>query len=86
MIKSSPARSGHCIPHQDIESLTYVVEGSFLHADSLGNNGRLEPAAAQAMTFSHGGDLHSEKNGSPDRRCASSSSGSCRAFEASTRG
>ena len=28
-------------PHRDIESLTYVVEGHFLHADSLGNNGRL---------------------------------------------
>ena len=53
-------------PHQDIESLTYVVEGHFLHADSLGNDGRLEPGAAQVMTFSHRGDLHSEKNGSPD--------------------
>jgi quercetin 2,3-dioxygenase len=53
-------------PHQDIESLTYVVEGHFLHADSLGNNGRLEPGAAQVMTFSHRGDLHSEKNGSSD--------------------
>ena len=46
-------------PHQDIESLTYVVEGHFLHADSLGNNGHLEPGAAQVMTFSHRGDLHS---------------------------
>jgi quercetin 2,3-dioxygenase len=53
-------------PHKDIESLTYVVAGQFLHADSLGNNGRLEPGAAQVMTFSHRGDLHSEKNGSPD--------------------
>ena len=53
-------------PHQDIESLTYVVEGQFLHADSLGNNGRLEAGAAQVMTFSHRGDEHSEKNGSPD--------------------
>jgi quercetin 2,3-dioxygenase len=53
-------------PHEDIESLTYVVEGSFLHADSLGNNGRLEAGAAQVMTFSHRGDQHSEKNGSPD--------------------
>jgi redox-sensitive bicupin YhaK (pirin superfamily) len=42
------------------------VEGHFLHADSLGNNGHLEPGAAQAMTFSHAGDLHSEKNGSAD--------------------
>jgi redox-sensitive bicupin YhaK (pirin superfamily) len=54
-------------PHRDIESLTYVVEGDFLHADSLGNNGRLGPGAAQAMTFSHDGDQHSEKNGSADR-------------------
>ena len=53
-------------PHRDIESLTYVVEGEFLHADSLGNNGRLGPGAAQVMTFSHVGDLHSEKNGSPN--------------------
>lgn len=42
------------------------MSGHFLHADSLGNNGRLEAGAAQVMTFSHDGDLHSEKNGSPD--------------------
>ena len=53
-------------PHQDIESLTYVVEGNFLHADSLGNNGQLAPGAAQVMTFSHRGDQHSEKNGSTE--------------------
>jgi quercetin 2,3-dioxygenase len=53
-------------PHQDIESLTYVVSGQFVHADSLGNNGRLGPGAVQVMTFSHRGDLHSEKNGSRD--------------------
>ena len=51
-------------PHRDIESLTYVVSGHFLHADSLGNNGELEAGAAQLMTFSHRGDEHSEKNGS----------------------
>ena len=51
-------------PHRDIESLTYVVAGHFLHADSLGNNGHLQAGAAQVMTFSSKGDLHSEKNGS----------------------
>ena len=51
-------------PHRDIESLTYVVEGHFLHADSLGNNGHLRAGAAQVMRFSTRGDLHSEKNGS----------------------
>jgi hypothetical protein len=53
-------------PHRDIESLTYVVDGHFLHADSLGNDGRLTAGAAQVMTFSHAGDQHSEKNGSAD--------------------
>ena len=52
-------------PHRDIESLTYVVDGQFLHADSLGNNVFLRAGAAQVMRFSSsGGDLHSERNGS----------------------
>jgi len=51
-------------PHRDIESLTYVVEGHFEHADSLGNDGRLESGAAQVMSFSHRGAMHSERNAS----------------------
>jgi redox-sensitive bicupin YhaK (pirin superfamily) len=51
-------------PHRDIESCTYVFEGLFSHDDSLGNNGRLEPGAAQIMRFSSRGALHSEANGS----------------------
>jgi hypothetical protein len=51
-------------PHRDIESLTYVVEGHFEQADSLENDGRLEPGAAQVMSFSHAGALHSERNAS----------------------
>lgn len=51
-------------PHRDIESCTYVVEGLFAHDDSLGNNGELEPGAAQIMRFSHRGAHHSERNGS----------------------
>ncbi len=54
-------------PHRDIESLTYVVEGDFEHADSLGNGGRLKPGAAQVMRFSHEGALHSERNGSDEK-------------------
>lgn len=53
-------------PHRDIESLTYVVDGSFAHADSLGNNGVLGAGAAQVMTFSSAGALHSERNGSDE--------------------
>ncbi len=50
-------------PHADIEGLTYVVEGTFEHADSLGKNGRLQPGAVQRMTLGSGA-RHSERNGS----------------------
>lgn len=51
-------------PHADIESLTWVVEGEFAHADSLGNDGTLTAGGAQVMRFSHEGAEHSERNGS----------------------
>ncbi len=51
-------------PHRDVESLTYVVEGRFEHADSLGNGGQLEPGAVQVMRFSSRGAQHSERNAS----------------------
>jgi redox-sensitive bicupin YhaK (pirin superfamily) len=50
-------------PHADVEGLTYVVEGTFEHADSLGNEGRLQPGAVQRMTLGSGAE-HSERNGS----------------------
>jgi redox-sensitive bicupin YhaK (pirin superfamily) len=50
-------------PHADVEGLTYVVEGTFEHADSLGNGGILQPGAVQRMTLGSGA-LHSERNGS----------------------
>jgi quercetin 2,3-dioxygenase len=50
-------------PHADIEGLTYVVEGTFAHADSLGNEGTLQPGGVQRMTLGSGA-LHSERNGS----------------------
>ncbi len=50
-------------PHADIEGLTYVVEGTFEHADSLGNDGRLLPGGVQRMTLGSGAE-HSERNGS----------------------
>lgn len=51
-------------PHRDVESLTYVAEGHFEHADSLGNDGRFQAGAAQVMDFGHEGALHSERNAS----------------------
>jgi redox-sensitive bicupin YhaK (pirin superfamily) len=50
-------------PHADVEGLTYVVEGTFEHADSLGNGGHLQPGAVQRMTLGSGAE-HSERNGS----------------------
>src|SRR3954470_9597376 len=38
-------------PHADVEGLTSVGEGTSEHADSLGNDGRLEPGAIQRMTL-----------------------------------
>ena len=50
-------------PHRDVEGLTYVVEGSFRHADSLGNDGVLSPGSVQRMTLGSGAE-HSEQNNS----------------------
>lgn len=50
-------------PHRDIEGLTYVVEGTFRHQDSLGNNGVLPAGSVQRMTLGSGA-YHSEQNGS----------------------
>jgi redox-sensitive bicupin YhaK (pirin superfamily) len=50
-------------PHRDIEGITYVAEGTFRHADSLGNDGTLKPGGVQRMTLGSGA-LHSEQNGS----------------------
>ena len=50
-------------PHADVEGITYVVEGTFEHADSLGKDGRLQPGGVQRMTLGSGA-LHSERNGS----------------------
>lgn len=54
-------------PHADVESLTYVIEGRFGHADSLGNGGELGPGGAQVMSFGPGMAEHSERNLDPDR-------------------
>src|SRR5436190_14597125 len=50
-------------PHADVDGITYVVEGTFAHADSLGNGGTLLPGGVQRMTLGSGA-LHSERNGS----------------------
>jgi quercetin 2,3-dioxygenase len=48
-------------PHRDIEGITYVAEGTFEHADSLGNGGVLPPGSVQRATLGSGME-HSERN------------------------
>ncbi|WP_434510337.1 pirin family protein [Desulfitobacterium sp. AusDCA] len=46
-------------PHRGIETLTYMVEGSFIHRDSQGNEGSLQAGEVQWMTAGKG-ILHEE--------------------------
>jgi len=46
-------------PHRGIETITYVLEGTVEHSDSLGNKGRLGPGSVQWMTAGRG-ILHQE--------------------------
>ncbi len=48
-------------PHQDMEIVTWVLDGSLVHQDSAGNSGVLYPGLAQRMSAGTG-ILHSERN------------------------
>jgi len=50
-------------PHRDMEIVTWVLEGSLIHQDSMGNSGVIYPGLAQRMTAGTG-IMHSEKNDS----------------------
>jgi hypothetical protein len=50
-------------PHQDMEIVTWVLEGTLVHQDSQGHNGLIHPGLAQRMSAGTG-ILHSEKNDS----------------------
>lgn len=46
-------------PHRGFETVTYMLEGSFQHKDSVGNSGLLTPGSVQWMTAGSG-VVHSE--------------------------
>ena len=50
-------------PHRDMEIVTWVLEGSLVHQDSLGHSGVIYPGLAQRMSAGSG-ILHSERNDS----------------------
>src|SRR5438270_934200 len=52
-------------PHRDMEIVTYLLEGSLEHRDSLGTGSVIRPGEVQRMTAGTG-ILHSEYNPSAD--------------------
>lgn len=50
-------------PHQDMEIVTWVLQGSLVHQDSEGHSGVVYPGLAQRMSAGTG-ILHSERNDS----------------------
>lgn len=53
-------------PHRGFETVTYMIEGSMLHKDSNGNEGRLESGDIQWMTAGKGivhSEMPQQKNG-----------------------
>ncbi|MGE4411788.1 MAG: pirin family protein [Sphingobium sp.] len=58
-------------PHIGLATVTYMLEGAFLHRDSLGNEQLIEPGAVNLMTAGRG-IVHSERSPQGEREAASS--------------
>ena len=61
-----PATGFDFHPHNDMEIITYVIDGELEHQDSHGNQGTIRPGEIQVMTAGSG-ILHSERNHSNEK-------------------
>ena len=57
----APAAGFDTHPHRDMEIVTWVLQGSLEHRDSMGNSGVIYPGPGSA-DVGRDGVLHSEKN------------------------
>ncbi|MGU3293096.1 pirin family protein [Williamsia sp. M5A3_1d] len=59
----TPGQGFDTHPHRDMEIVTWVLQGSLVHQDSMGHSGVIYPGLAQRMSAGTG-IMHSEKNDS----------------------
>ena len=62
-----PMKGFNTHPHQDMEIVTWMLEGEVEHKDSMGNKGIIYPGLAQRMSAGTG-IYHSEMNSRSDTR------------------